>query len=111
MDLASGRAVSSTLGSRRLGAGPKPKRKNGNQAGRPTAAELEKRKVRVIEVATELFVSHGFAATSLVDIAREAGVATRTLYEHFGDKEAIFREVIFARDAEATLDPPTLGSR
>jgi TetR/AcrR family transcriptional regulator, mexJK operon transcriptional repressor len=86
----------------------KAKRKKLNQAGRPTAAELEKRKGRVMEVATQLFVEHGYAATSLVDIARGAGVATRTLYQHFGDKEAIFREVIFARDAEAALVPPTV---
>ncbi len=84
----------------------KTKRKRSNQAGRPTAAELERRKERVMQVATELFVERGFAATSLVDIARGAGVATRTLYQHFGDKELIFREVIFARDAEAALQPP-----
>lgn len=59
-----------------------------------------------MEVATELFIERGFAATSLVDIARGAGVATRTLYQHFGDKEAIFREVIFARDSEAALQAP-----
>lgn len=87
---------------------PKPIRKRVNQAGRPTAAELERRKARVMEVATELFVQRGFAATSLVDIARGAGVATRTLYQHFGDKEAIFREVIFARDAGAALQLPTV---
>ncbi len=86
----------------------KPKRRRLNQAGRPTASELEKRKGRVMAVATDLFVDRGFAATSLVDIARGAGVATRTLYQHFGDKEAIFREVIFARDAEAALQPPKL---
>lgn len=86
----------------------KPKRKKANQAGRPTAVELERRKARVMEVATELFVQRGFAATSLVDIARGAGVATRTLYQHFGDKEAIFREVIFARDAGAALQRPTV---
>ncbi len=88
----------------------KSKRKRANQAGRPTAAELERRKMRVMEVATELFVERGFAATSLVDIARGAGVATRTLYQHFGDKEVIFREVIFARDAEAALQPPKVES-
>ena len=86
----------------------KPKRKRQNQAGRPTATELERRKGRVMEVATELFIERGFAATSLVDIARGAGVASRTLYQHFGDKEAIFRDVIFARDAEAALVPPTV---
>jgi TetR/AcrR family transcriptional regulator, mexJK operon transcriptional repressor len=88
----------------------KSKRKRLNQAGRPTATELERRKGRVMEVATQLFVERGFAATSLVDIARGAGVATRTLYQHFGDKEVIFREVIFARDAEAALQPPKVES-
>jgi AcrR family transcriptional regulator len=80
-----------------------------NQAGRPTAAELERRKARVMEVATELFVSRGYAATSLVDIAKGAGVATRTLYQHFGDKEAMFQDVIFARDTGTIIVPaPTL---
>jgi TetR/AcrR family transcriptional regulator, mexJK operon transcriptional repressor len=51
-------------------------------------------------------VQQGFAATSLVDIARAAGVATRTLYQHFGDKEDIFREVIFARDSGTTITRP-----
>ena len=80
-----------------------------NQAGRPTAAELERRKERVMEVATELFVSHGYAATSLVDIAKGAGVATRTLYQHFGDKEALFRDVVFARDTGAIVPVPELA--
>lgn len=85
-----------------------PPERPANQAGRPTAAELERRKAKVMEVATELFVHHGYAATSLVDIARGAGVATRTLYQHFGDKEALFRDVIFARDTGAILAPPVL---
>jgi TetR/AcrR family transcriptional regulator, mexJK operon transcriptional repressor len=84
-----------------------PVRLERNRAGRPTAEELERRKRRVMEVATEMFVARGYAATTLLDIAREAGVATRTLYQHFGDKEAIFREVIFARDT-AILAPPVL---
>lgn len=83
-------------------------RKRINQAGRPTAAELERRKARVMDVATELFVTQGYSATSLVDIARGAGVATRTLYQHFGDKEAMFREVIFARDEGQALERPVV---
>lgn len=84
----------------------KPAERPFNQAGRPTAAELERRKALVMDIATHLFVSRGFAATSLVDIAKGAGVATRTLYQHFGDKEAIFREVIFARDAGQAIARP-----
>ncbi len=97
-----------TPAARRKPAAAKPRRKRKNTAGRPTAAELDRRKALVMDVATELFVTRGFAATSLVDIARGAGVATRTLYQHFGDKEAIFREVIFARDEGAALEQPTV---
>lgn len=78
-----------------------------NQAGRPTLAELGRRKATVMEVATQLFTTQGYAETSLVDIAKRAGVATRTLYQHFGDKEAIFREVVFARRAGSLLPPST----
>jgi AcrR family transcriptional regulator len=83
-------------------------RKKRNTAGRPTADELDRRKTKAIEVATALFIKEGYAATSLVDIARGAGVATRTLYQHFGDKEAMFREVIFARDVHYTISAPTV---
>ncbi|HMO67847.1 MAG TPA: TetR/AcrR family transcriptional regulator [Novosphingobium sp.] len=85
-----------------------PVKRARNKAGRPTAADLARRKDRVMEVATDLFLARGYAATSLVDIARGAGVATRTLYQHFGDKEAMFREVIFARDHGYAISPPTL---
>lgn len=60
-----------------------------------------------MEVATDMFVSRGYAATTLLDIARKAGVATRTVYQHFGDKEALFREVVFARPT-AIVNPPVL---
>jgi TetR/AcrR family transcriptional repressor of mexJK operon len=83
--------------------------RNGNpKAGRPTLDELERRKLKVMHVATSLFVRDGYAATSLVDIAKGAGVATRTVYQHFGDKEAIFRQVMFARETAAVLPPPAL---
>jgi TetR/AcrR family transcriptional repressor of mexJK operon len=78
------------------------------KAGRPTSDELERRKLKVMHVATSLFVRNGYAATSLVDIAKDAGVATRTVYQHFGDKEAIFRHVMFARETAAVLPPPAM---
>jgi AcrR family transcriptional regulator len=98
--------VSKKSGARAAAAKAPAKRKR-NRAGRPTADELERRKLKVMEVATDMFVGRGYAATTLLDIAKKAGVATRTLYQHFGDKEAIFREVIFARDA-ARIDRPEL---
>lgn len=96
--------TTTTTAASRAKAAPKRRR---NRAGRPTADELERRKLKVMDVATDMFVSRGYAATTLLDIAKKAGVATRTLYQHFGDKEAIFREVIFARDT-AVIDVPVL---
>lgn len=94
---------------RALGRAAKPSRRKRNKAGRPTADELDRRKLTVLNVATDMFVARGYAATTLLDIAKVAGVATRTLYQHFGDKEDIFREVIFARDT-AVAEPPVLES-
>ena len=68
-----------------------------NRAGRPTKADLERRKARIIEVAEAMFIEQGFAATTLEGIAREAGVATRTLYHHYGDKAALFRVIVHER--------------
>ena len=101
-----GAPLSKKTGGRAAAAKAPAKRKR-NRAGRPTADELERRKLKVMEVATDMFVGRGYAATTLLDIAKKAGVATRTLYQHFGDKEAIFREVIFARDA-AKIERPVL---
>jgi TetR/AcrR family transcriptional regulator, mexJK operon transcriptional repressor len=78
------------------------------KAGRPTSGELERRKQKIMHVATSLFVRDGYAGTSLVDIAKGAGVATRTVYQHFGDKEAMFRHVMFARETAAVFAPPAI---
>ena len=78
------------------------------KAGRPTFGELERRKHKIMQVATSLFVRDGYAGTSLVDIAKGAGVATRTVYQHFGDKEAMFRHVMFARETAAVFAPPAI---
>jgi TetR/AcrR family transcriptional regulator, mexJK operon transcriptional repressor len=80
--------------------------KGSRKAGRPTVGELGRRKQKVMKVATALFVRHGYASTSLVDIAKGAGVATRTVYQHFGDKRAIFHQVMFARETAAVYPAP-----
>lgn len=47
----------------------------------------------LIEVARQNFTQHGYAATSIDDIIRRAGVARGALYHHFSGKEALFRAV------------------
>ncbi|MFB9925420.1 helix-turn-helix domain-containing protein [Amycolatopsis halotolerans] len=44
--------------------------------------------------ARELFLEHGYAATALTQVARQAGVAPRTVYVRFGTKAASFRRGI-----------------
>jgi len=47
----------------------------------------------LVEVARQNFTEHGYAATSIDDIIRQAGVARGALYHHFAGKEALFRAV------------------
>jgi AcrR family transcriptional regulator len=49
---------------------------------------------RLVEAAFALFGEHGFAATTIDQIAAHAGVTGRTFFRHFRDKE----EVLFAED-------------
>jgi AcrR family transcriptional regulator len=48
----------------------------------------------IIVAASDLFVAHGYAATSLADIAVAAGVARPTVFAAFGSKPALLRQVL-----------------
>lgn len=88
---------------------PKRNKKPGRGSygpGRPTSADLAQRKTRIVDVATALFLEKGFAETSLMDVARQAGVATRTIYQHYGNKEDIFRAVLEQRLIDAKDELP-----
>jgi len=61
-------------------------------AGR--AARAAERRQAIIDAALEEFISRGFTATRLDDVARRAGVAKGTIYLHFKDKESMFEELI-----------------
>jgi AcrR family transcriptional regulator len=66
-------------------------------AAKPAANRAERaaeRRGAIIEAAMEEFISRGFAATRLDDIAKRAGVAKGTIYLHFKDKESMFEELI-----------------
>lgn len=44
---------------------------------------------RILDAALSLFDARGFDATAVPEIAREAGVATGTIYRYFKDKQAL----------------------
>ena len=58
------------------------------------AARAAERRQAIIDAALEEFISRGFTATRLDDVARRAGVAKGTIYLHFKDKESMFEEPI-----------------
>jgi AcrR family transcriptional regulator len=60
-----------------------------------TAGEDDSAKRRqIIEGARAVFLSQGFDAASMNDIARAAGVSKGTLYVYFKDKEQLFEAII-----------------
>jgi AcrR family transcriptional regulator len=49
---------------------------------------------KIIDAATELFVSDGYSATTLEQIATRADVAVQTVYFHFGNKRTVLKEAV-----------------
>ena len=64
------------------------------------------RKDDILECATRLFAEKGFAETSTMEIAEQAGVAQGTLFYHFKNKEGIICE-IFSRVGQTFLERMT----
>jgi AcrR family transcriptional regulator len=69
---------------------------------------------RVIDAASARFVAHGYATTTIGDIARDAAVAPQTVYYEFGSKCNVLAAVVDAAivgdvDQVAVLDRPWVG--
>lgn len=56
----------------------------------------EQKKKAILQAALELFKLHGFKKVSISDIARAADVSQVTIYNHFGSKDGLIREVVKA---------------
>ncbi len=63
-------------------------------AGRTAAGQDRRKRRQILEGARRLFLSKGFDATSMGDIAEEAGVSKGTLYVYFERKERLFQELV-----------------
>lgn len=62
---------------------------------------------RVLDVAHRLFVTHGYAATSVRQIAAAAGVGEQTIYRVFHDKAALLRDALLR--AVGGPEEPSVG--
>ena len=59
---------------------------------------MSEKRQQLIETATRLFAEHGFHATGIDRIAREAGVSKKTMYSHFRSKEELILAVLKHHD-------------
>ncbi|GHG40383.1 MULTISPECIES: TetR/AcrR family transcriptional regulator [Streptomyces] len=87
------------------------KRSEGQDVKRPDKRAERSRRTRekIVVAARDLFVTQGYGATSLQQVADRAGVAVQTVYFVFRNKRALFKDVVdvsIAGDAEpvATMD-------
>jgi AcrR family transcriptional regulator len=82
-------------------------------SGRRLTADARRR--QLFEVALSLFAEHGYAATTMDDIAEASGVTKPLVYQHFESKRALYLELmdVFSRElvtrivtATATAEGP-----
>lgn len=71
-----------------------------------------KKKLKILEGATELFIAHGYRKTSVDDIAARAAVAKGTVYLYFENKAEILMAAIAMEEKQhmARLEPVFNGS-
>lgn len=67
---------------------PRPK------LGRPKASNVAEINLRILDAATQLFLSQGFSRTAQDQVAENARVSKTTLYNRFPTKEVLFDAVV-----------------
>lgn len=72
--------------------------------GRPRDPEKD---IAVLEAARELLIELGYQGTTVVAIARRAGVGAPTIYRRWATKEALIEDAAFAHPQGAPLPEPT----
>lgn len=56
--------------------------------------QKERRRQEIIYAALELFVSKGYAATKITDIAKRANMSTGLMFHYFESKEKLYEELV-----------------
>ena len=64
------------------------------RGGRPSLEASEQLGELILDAATDLFLTHGFGATSIEAVARRVRISKRTFYHRFSDKRALFAAVV-----------------
>ena len=74
------------------------------RGGRPSRQETVALQETILDVASDLFLTHGFGATSVEAVAAGARISKRTFYHRFRDKADLF-EAVVRRLIERWLPP------
>lgn len=64
----------------------------------------ETKKRAILDAAREIFLTQGFAGTTMDQIAARAAVSKQTVYKQFTDKEQLFRQIILDTMGRAVAD-------
>src|SRR4051794_14237785 len=64
------------------------------RTGRPTGADAEATRRRILEASLTLFSQWGYDATRVKDVALKAGVNAALVHHYFGDKDALYDTVL-----------------
>ncbi|MFM9014705.1 MAG: TetR/AcrR family transcriptional regulator, partial [Gemmatimonadota bacterium] len=71
---------------------------NVKEMGRPQRSQRETRgdrtRAAIVQAATERFAARGFDATTLADVAADAGVSGPSVAFHFGNKDGLLAAVM-----------------
>jgi len=74
--------------------GMNPKRVKAAKSS-PHRRDLKRhRQEEILAAAFQVFAAHGYEATRIDEVARQAGIAKGTIYLYFRDKEQLFRAVV-----------------
>jgi AcrR family transcriptional regulator len=63
----------------------------------------------ILIIARKLIASQGFSATSMRQVAEEAGIGKATIYHHFKDKNALFMAMLEKAGSELRFSPSDLA--
>jgi TetR/AcrR family transcriptional regulator len=63
------------------------------QAMKPQTRDAEATRARILKSARQLFISHGFAAVSMRQLAEACAVNKSLIHHHFGNKEQLWEAV------------------
>jgi AcrR family transcriptional regulator len=85
-------------------------RRGAGGGGRRLTADARRR--QLFEVALALFAEHGYAATTMDDIAESAGVTKPLVYQHFESKRALYLELmdVFSTELVARIVKATANA-